>query len=134
VDHRPASAAAGRFPATVRVETRRPEAGTAGLPIGPRAYAVVKMHSYAHDRAWARRLLDSSIPYIGLLGPRARGRKILEQIGAQAGERVFTPIGLDLGAEGSEQVAIAIVGELLAVHAEKQPWSLREKEGAIHAG
>jgi len=62
------------------------------------------------------------------------GRKILAQIGAEAGERVFAPVGLDLGAEGPEQVAIAIVGELLALHASRQPWSLREKEGAIHAG
>ncbi|HYR46117.1 MAG TPA: XdhC family protein, partial [Thermoanaerobaculia bacterium] len=67
-------------------------------------------------------------------GPRARGAKILSEIGAAAGERVFTPVGLDLGAEGPEQVALSIVAELLAVHSSRQPWSLREKEGAIHAG
>ena len=133
VDHRPAALAPGRFPPEIRVEARRPEDGTAGLPLGPRAYAVAKMHSFAHDREWTKRLLEDGVPYIGLLGPRARGRKILAQLGVEAGERVFAPIGLDLGAEGPEQVAIAIVGELLAVHAAKQPWSLREKEGAIHA-
>jgi xanthine dehydrogenase accessory factor len=134
VDHRPSARGPERFPPAVRVETRRPEEGTAGLPVGPRAFAVVKMHSFAHDREWSRRLLDAGVPYIGLLGPRARGRKILEQIGVEAGDRVFAPVGLDLGAEGPEQVAIAIVGELLAVHASRQPSSLREKEGAIHAG
>ena len=134
VDHRGAALAAGHFPGGVRLDVRRPDAGIAGLPLGPRAFAVVKMHSFAHDREWTRRLLDSGVPYVGLLGPRERGRKILAQLGAEAGERVFAPVGLDLGAEGPEQVAIAIVGELLAVHASKQPWSLREKEGAIHAG
>jgi xanthine/CO dehydrogenase XdhC/CoxF family maturation factor len=129
VDHRPAALSSGRFPTGVRLDARRSEAGIAGLPLGPRAFAVVKMHSFAHDREWARRLFESGVPYVGLLGPRERGRKILEQIGAEAGERVFAPVGLDLGAEGPEQVAIAIVGELLAVHASKQPWSLREKEG-----
>ena len=134
VDHRSAALGPGRFAAGTRLDARRPEAGTAGLPLGPRAFAVVKMHSFAHDREWTRRLLDAGVPYVGLLGPRERGRKILAQIGAEAAERVFAPVGLDLGAEGPEQVAIAIVGELLAVHASRQPWSLREKEGAIHAG
>lgn len=134
VDHRSAGLAPGRFPAAVRVEARRPEEGTAGLRVGPRAYAVVKMHSFAHDREWARRLIADGVPYIGLLGPRARGRKILAQIGETDGERVFTPVGLDLGAEGPEQVAIAIVGELLAIHSGRRPSSLRERRGAIHAG
>ena len=134
VDHRPAARGPGRFASATRIDARRPEDGTAGLPLGPRAFAVVKMHSFAHDREWARRLIEGGVPYVGLLGPRERGRKILAQIGAEAGERVFAPVGLDLGAEGPEQVAIAIVGELLALHASRQPWSLREKEGAIHAG
>ncbi len=134
VDHRPAALAPGRFPSGVRLDARRPDAGTGGLPLGPRAFAVVKMHSFAHDREWARRLLEAGVLYVGLLGPRERGRKILAQIGADAAGRVFAPVGLDLGAEGPEQVAIAIVGELLAEHASKQPWSLREREGAIHAG
>ncbi|HEY1250117.1 MAG TPA: XdhC family protein [Thermoanaerobaculia bacterium] len=134
VDHRPAALLPGRFAEDVRLDARRPEAGTGGLPLGPRSFAVVKMHSFAHDREWARSLRDAGVPYVGLLGPRERGRKILTQIGAEAGERFFAPVGLDLGAEGPEQIAVAIVGELLAVHASRQPWSLREKEGAIHAG
>ena len=40
----------------------------------------------------------------------------------------------DLGADGPEQVAIAVVAELLAVKSSRQPWPLREKEGTIHAG
>ena len=134
VDHRAAALAGRRFPSAFRLEERRPEDGTAGLPVGPRAYAVVKMHSFAHDREWTRRLVASGVCYIGVLGARERSQKILKQLGLEADDRVFAPVGLDLGAEGPEQVAIAIVGELLAVHASRQPWSLREKEGAIHAG
>jgi len=134
VDHRPATLSQERFPGAFRLDGRRPEEGAAGLPAGPRALAVVKTHSFAHDREWVRQLLAAGVPYIGLLGPRARGAKILSQIGTPASDRVFTPVGLDLGAEGPEQVAISIVAELLAVHSSRQPWSLREKEGAIHAG
>src|SRR5262249_60347233 len=114
--------------------SRRPGDGLSGRPVGPRAFAVVKTHSLAQDREWVRLALAAGAPYVGLLGPRARGAKILSQIGTEAGGRVFTPVGLDLGAEGPEQIAIAIVAELLAVRSSRQPWSLREKEAPIHAG
>ncbi len=134
VDHRQATLSLERFPAARLLAARRPEDTLSGLPAGPRAFAVVKTHSFAHDREWVRQLLAAGVPYVGLLGPRARGTKILSEIGAEKGDRVFTPVGLDLGAEGPEQVALSIVAELLAVHSSRQPWSLREKEGAIHAG
>lgn len=136
VDHRPEALSRDRFPAAFRFEARRPEETLAGLLVGARTLAVVKTHSFASDREWMRQLLGAGVPYIGLLGPRARGAKILSEIGADtsAAERVFTPVGLDLGAEGPEQVAISVVAELLAVHSSRQPWSLREREGAIHAG
>jgi len=127
VDHRPATLSQERFPGAFRLADRRAKEGTAGLPAGPRAFAVGKTHSFGHDREWVRQLLAAGVPYIGLLGPRVRVAKILSQIGADAGDRVFTPVGLDLGAEGPEQVALSIVAELLAVHSSRQPWRLREK-------
>ena len=134
LDHRPATVTAARFPGAFRLVARRSEEGLDGLPVGPRSLAVVKTHSFAHDREWVKRLLGVGVPYVGLLGPKARGTKLLSEIGAADDGRVFTPVGLDLGAEGPEQVAISIVAELLAVHASKRPWSLRGNEGAIHAG
>lgn len=139
IDHRPAALTAARFPGAFRLVARRSEEGLADLSAGPRAFAVVKTHSFAHDREWVRHLLAAGVPYVGLLGPRSRGAKLLTQIGAadeSLDGRIFTPVGLDLGAEGPEQVAIAIVAELLAVHASRRPGSLRGKDGeeAIHAG
>jgi xanthine/CO dehydrogenase XdhC/CoxF family maturation factor len=134
VDQRPAALTRERFPGAFRLVPRRPAEGMTGIPAGPRAFAVVKTHGFAQDREWVRLLLEAGVPYVGLLGPRARGARILSQVGGESGGRVFTPVGLDLGAEGPEQVAIAIVAELLAVRSSRQPWSLREKEGSIHAG
>ena len=133
VDHREAFLAPERFPGAARRLALRPEDGTASLPVGPRAFAVIKNHSFRHDREWTRHMLSAGVPYIGLLGPRARAAEILSQIGTPAGDRIFAPVGLDLGAEGPEQVALSIVAEILAVHSSREPWSLREKEGAIHA-
>ena len=133
VDHRQAYLSSQRFPGAARLFLRRPEEGTGALPLGPRTYAVVKTHSLAHDRNWVRRLLDAGIPYVGLLGPRARTGEILRDVGGTGTERVYGPVGLDVGAEGPEQVAISIVAELLAVRSARGPVHLREKEGAIHA-
>ena len=138
VDHRPAYLSAERFPDAERID-RRPDDGLEGLPVGPRTHLVVMTHSFAHDREWVRRLLRTAVPYIGLLGPRARRDEILEQIGA-TGERIgvtetdrlFAPVGLDVGADGPEQIAVSIVAELLAVRASSAPRHLREKDGVIH--
>jgi xanthine dehydrogenase accessory factor len=134
VDHRQAYLSPERFPDAAGLQLRRSEEGLASLPVGPRAFAVVKTHSFAEDREWARQLVASNLPYVGLLGPRARAAEIRSQIGAKENGRVYAPVGLDLGAEGPEQVALAIVAELLAVRSSREPWPLREKEGAIHAG
>lgn len=132
-DHRRAYATPERFPEARAVLVRRPEDGLDGLPAGPRTHAVVMTHSLAHDREWARRLVASEAPYIGLLGPRDRGDRILADIGAVRGQRVYGPVGLDLGAEGPEQVAVSVVAEVLAVWSRRQPRHLREKEVAVHA-
>ena len=133
VDHRPAYLSPERFPHAERIE-RRSADGPDGLPLGPRAYSVVMTHSFAHDREWVRCLLETDVPYVGLLGPRARRDAILDQIDAPATDRLFAPVGLRLGADGPEQVAVSIVAELLAVHSSSAPRHLREQEGVIHAG
>ncbi len=134
VDHRPAYLAANHYPTGTRLIEARPDARPSDLPLGPRTYAVVKTHSLVHDRDWVRQLLGSEVPYIGVLGPHARVDDLLQQIGAQGSERVFGPVGLDLGGEGPEQVALSITAELLAVWSGREPRHLREKEGVIHAG
>lgn len=133
VDHRPAYLTPERFPAAARLLRLRPEEDLSALPLGPRSYVVLKAHSLAHDREWARRLLLTEVPYIGLLGPWKRKDQILDQIGSTGSPRVFGPVGLDLGAEGPEQIALSIVAELLAVRSGREPNHLRTREGAIHA-
>ena len=132
VDHRRDVLSRERFPGAARLLEARPEEAES-LAIGPRSYGVVKTHSFAHDREWARFLLSAGAPYVGLLGPRARTREILRQIGAEGSDRVFGPVGLDLDAEGAEQVALSIVAELLAVRSSREPSHLRRREAAVHA-
>jgi len=133
VDHRQAFLNSERFRLAERLLCRRPEAGVDGLDVDPRTLVIVMTHSLAHDRDWLKCFLATSAQYIGLLGPRTRAEGILGQLGACDDSRVFAPVGLTLGAEGPEQIAISVVAELLAVLSRQQPGHLRAKAEAIHA-
>jgi xanthine dehydrogenase accessory factor len=132
VDHRPGLLEPARFPQAARLVVARAEEPIE-LPPADRSLAVVKTHSLAHDRAWVRRLLEAGLPYVGILGPRARADEILREIGVVDASRVFGPVGLDIGADGPRQVALSIVAELLAFTARRQPRHLCERRQAIHA-
>src|SRR5262249_16384422 len=75
---------------------------------------VVQTHSLQHDRQWLQALLPQPLAYLGLLGPRGRREEILKQLGLPA-EQLYAPVGLDLGAEGPEQLAVSIVSQMLAL-------------------
>jgi xanthine dehydrogenase accessory factor len=135
-DHRSASLTPERFPEATDLFLRRPEEGVPESFRGGDAFAVVKAHSFRLDREWVRALLGTETRYIGLLGPRARTERILFELEASVASRresVYGPVGLDLGAEGSEQVALSIVAELMAVRSGREARSLREKTAAVHA-
>ena len=133
VDHRQAFLTADRFPSARRLVHLRPDGDLDALRVGGRTLVVIKTHSFAHDRDWLRGFLASSAQYIGVLGPRPRADEMLGELNASGDPRVFAPVGLNVGADGPEQIAISVVAELLAVLSRQQPGHLREKGEAIHA-
>lgn len=132
VDHRAAFATAERFPGAHRRLVRRAGDGTAGIALVRDAAAVVMTHSFDHDTAWVRALLDTPVAYIGVLGPRERMQRVLESAAARSDARMFGPVGLDIGAEGPEQIALSVLAEVLAVRADRTGEHLRERDAAIH--
>jgi xanthine/CO dehydrogenase XdhC/CoxF family maturation factor len=132
-DHRAAYLTAERFPQARQLVHGRAEDALPGLPAGPHTYAVVMTHSLRRDTEWVRRLAGADVPYLGVLGPRARTERIVAELGLRASDRIFGPVGLDLGAEGPEQVALSIVAEVLAVRAGREPRHLRARAEAVHA-
>ena len=132
VDHRPAYLTEARFPKPARLILRRPSEGVADLRLGSGQFAVVQMHALIHDRDWLRALLPLPLAYLGLLGPKSRSEDIVQQLGAAPPAHLYAPVGLDLGADGPEQVAVSIVAELLAVHAGRAPNHLKLRTRGIH--
>ena len=95
--------------------------------------AVVMTHNFARDVDILRTLLASRIAYIGLLGPRTRGDELLAEVDAPRDSRIFSPVGLDLGAETPEEIALSIVAEIQAVLNARSGRALRDLDRPIHA-
>lgn len=138
-DRRPAYATHERFPEADRVFVKA-AADVPDLGITKRAAAVVMSHHYVSDRDCLRALLPKPLAYLGVLGPRRRAEAMLQEIRAEGvvvGDEMLSklhnPIGLDIGAEGPEQIALAILAEINAVFAGHGGGMLREKKGPIHS-
>lgn len=86
-----------------------------GLSLAHFDAAIVMNHHLASDRQWLSVLADSGIPYIGLLGPRARRERLLGELGpaaARLAARLHGPAGLDIGADSPASIALAIWAEI----------------------
>ena len=136
VDRRPGLLARERFPpAALLIESAGAELADA-LPLDSDCYAVVMNHNFADDQAYVRALIRSPVAYVGMLGPRQRTERILQNLAAEGPldeRRVYGPVGLDIGTDGAEQVALAVIAEILAVRSGRRVRSLRERRVAIHA-
>ncbi len=121
---------ANRFASADRVLVGAPDAIARAARGG---CAVVMTHSFERDRDILAALLAEDVPYVGVLGPKKRTERILRDIGALAGQRLHAPVGLDLGAETPQEIALSIVAEVRSFLAGASGHALRHREGAIHA-
>ncbi|MDR7420197.1 MAG: XdhC family protein [Armatimonadota bacterium] len=139
VDRREAFLTRERFPsATELVRTEFPDAGRV-VPTDEHTYVLVMTHNYIHDRDLLRAFLPTAAAYIGMLGPRARTEKILKELEA-AGvtvpeprrSHIYGPVGLDIGSETPDEIALAALAEILAVARGRDGGFLRSRRGPIH--
>ncbi|WP_046242858.1 XdhC family protein [Hymenobacter terrenus] len=138
VDGRPHLATAARFPEAAEVRVV-PLAAIAQETPGD-AYAVLLSHNYAYDLAALALHLAGPAPYIGLLGPYAKATRLLRELCLSDAEittlrrtRLHSPIGLDLGSETPEEIALAIVAEIQSKRHQRDGRPLRERAAEVHA-
>jgi len=96
-------------------------------------------HNYPQDLAALGALLPTPIRYLGVLGPKRRTARLLADLAARGVvatdaqlARIYGPVGLDIGAETPDEVALAIVAEMKAVLAGRRGGSSRERTGTLH--
>ncbi|MBD2439270.1 XdhC family protein [Nostoc sp. FACHB-110] len=139
VDNRPGYITAGRFPDADQIIFSDPQAIQNHCILTSNTVAVVMTHQYKSDLALLKTLLSSSVRYIGILGPKSRTQKLLQDLkslgfiptDAQL-QRLFGPVGLDIGADSPEAIALSIVAEIQAVLANRSGGCLRTRVGSIH--
>jgi len=122
-----------RFPDADEILAASPAEIAARAEACDRAMAVVMAHDYERDRACLAALLETRVGYIGMLGPRTRTARMLDDLGVPRHDpRVHAPVGLALGAETPQEIALSIVAEAQSVLTGRSAASLREQRGSIH--
>jgi len=141
VDDRDEWADPARFPDRVTVLEADPRRVLDRLPVGPRAYHLVVTHDHALDQDLVQSLLPRDLGWIGLIGSRAKVAAFFVRYRA-AGidpalfERLSAPVGLDLGAETPEEIAISILAELVRIRrrSDRPPLPLSDQPIAARGG
>jgi xanthine/CO dehydrogenase XdhC/CoxF family maturation factor len=116
-DHRPAYVARSGFERAEHVVLVEPERLTETVPLADFAAVVVMSHHLATDRKYLAQLASVDTRYLGVLGPRGRRDRLLDDLAGVAPQlraRLKGPVGLDIGADSPESIALSILAELQA--------------------
>ena len=118
VDERPEWLTAERFP-HARVELREPVAWLRTMRLGTSDFAVVTTHDHALDQQIVQELLRAPLRFLGMIGSVAKQRKFALRLRARGFAdadiaRLHTPLGLPIGADTPDEIAVSAVAELIA--------------------
>jgi xanthine dehydrogenase accessory factor len=139
VDGRNTHAKPERFVSACQVLVSKPENVLEQIPIDEQTVFVLMTHNYNYDLAMLKALLEKKVKYIGLLGPKKKLLRMLDELN-DAGIKltdgqlnsIYGPVGLEIGAETAEEIALSIIAEIKAVLAGKKGTSLRDNKDFIH--
>lgn len=126
------------FPRAHRVLATHPT--ELGELIDDRTHVVIMSHNFLDDRFALESVLETGAPYVGLMGPRERFRRLRTELEEEEGihlsaadrERIASPVGLDLGGGEPIEIALSVVSEVLAASNDRDGGRLRDRDGPIH--
>jgi len=139
VDGRANYAKKERFVSACQVLVSKPEQVLEQIEIDERTVFLLMTHNYNYDMAMLKQLLQKNVSYIGMLGPKNKRERMLNELKDEG--LIFTPqqlsvlhspVGLDIGAETSEEIALSILAEIKALFAGRDVQSLRTIKEVIH--
>ena len=139
VDGRANYAKPERFVSACQVLVAKPESVLEQISIDEHTVFLLMTHNYNYDMAMLRQLLGKNVTYIGMLGPKKKRERMLNELKEEGssftGQQLsvlHSPVGLDIGAETSEEIALSILAEIKAMFANKDVQSLRKIKEVIH--
>lgn len=129
-----------RFIGACQVLVTKPEMALDQIHIDTQTAFILMTHNYNYDLAMLKALVQQDVKYIGSLGPKKKLQKMLSAIADEGIElsddqisKIYGPVGLEIGAETAEEIALSILAEIQAVFQSKNGGMLREKEDVIHS-
>jgi xanthine dehydrogenase accessory factor len=139
IDGRPAYAKKERFPASCSVLLAKPEQVLEQITIDDRTAIVLMTHNYNYDRSLLEALAKRDFVYAGMLGPKKKLERVLTELREKGIEftaaqsaAIHSPVGLDIGAETPEEIALSVIAEIKAVFAGVKAVPLKENALPIH--
>jgi xanthine/CO dehydrogenase XdhC/CoxF family maturation factor len=136
IDGRKNLATSARFPSAKEIIVSPADELESQIDCDLNTVALLMTHNFEYEVSVLADLQKYMIPYIGILGPKRKTEKLIERLQSKgmivSRENLYAPIGLEIGAETSEEIALSILAEIKAVLNKKQPIFLREKLGPIH--
>ena len=139
VDGRKTHANANRFPTAKNIVVAKPAEAVKQITISEQTVFVLMSHNYNYDLAMLKELINTTCNYIGALGPKKKLEKMFAalqdegiEVTEEMREKIYGPVGLDIGAETAEEIALSIMAEIKAVLAKRDTATLRDKNGFIH--
>jgi xanthine dehydrogenase accessory factor len=140
MDGRQTHANTQRFPEANRVIVSKAEQAIRQVITDDRTAWVLMTHNYNYDLDVLTQLLKTDCRYIGVLGPKKKLHRMFDDMASkeinlteEKLNQIYSPVGLDLGAETAEEIAISIIAEIKAVFSGRSGKSLRDKQDAIHS-
>jgi xanthine dehydrogenase accessory factor len=134
-DYRPAFATKERFSEADEISVIRAENLDSEIFQDENFAVVIMTHNYEQDRIILEKALQSGCFYVGLLGPKKRAEKLLSEIEPSVRskrDKLYSPVGLDIGADTPETIALSIVAEIEAVSKGRNGGNLRNRVGSIY--
>ncbi|WNC12263.1 XdhC family protein [Brevibacillus brevis] len=123
-----------RFPGAARLLVT-PAGYAEKVAVTHRSYLIIMNHHLERDKEALRFAISSKAPYIGLLGPLSRRNRLLELLvnegcvfAKSQMDRLFSPIGLDIGADSADEIAVSILAEIVALRSGHGGGPLRNKD------
>ncbi|WP_291787227.1 XdhC/CoxI family protein [Cecembia sp.] len=136
IDGRKQQASISRFPTASKILIGSPEEVMEKLEWDHHTIALLMTHNFEYEFQVMSSIHAWKLPYIGILGPKKKTEKLLDRLEKSGikpnSANIFGPVGLDIGAEGSEEIALSILAEVNAVLSKKSGTHLKDKIGPIH--
>lgn len=139
-DGRDKNTKTGRFAGTCQLMVVKPEDVLKNILLDDNTFFLLMTHNYNYDLAMLRELLPKQVRYIGVLGPRKKMDRMLAELeteglrfNRQQLAAIHSPVGLDIGAETPEEIALSMIAEIKAVMSGRSGNPLRNSNDVIHS-